>query len=442
MCAYNCPLICCLTDEKGNTLCPYDDHSIIYNEFKNRQQKEVKYARDDSTEKNMASFSIEGYITVFADKRNISHPIPFCIIQDIAICAPKSSALNFTVNHFNCCAVPVYAEGTGAVSQMKISVSIETLVHCEATENLVVPQLNSVHNVLNAVCILANRIFDSVVCHSKTHLLCPFHLLKTEVYQYNAVSDGEKKIYTNEDELKQYGTKGILSPNDVSYYNLFVNGVLQSKANYKITQGRLELLSTDIPQKGQPIIIEFITFDKEQKAVQVKNYHYNTVSRGLQSIFTNKDEIGNSDGKGIPEPNDISYYNLYINGALQPKINYIIEKGVLVLIAADLPQEGSMIILESVMITDAENQLLKAEIYQYNIRSNGHKIYTNKDELLKYGKKGILAPEQSSYLNLFVNGVVQPRVNYEVKEDCLLLKSQDSPLYGVPITLQFVYVFF
>jgi hypothetical protein len=59
-------------------------------------------------------------------------------------------------------------------------------------------------------------------------------LLKAQIYQYNALSDGKKRIYTNQDELKEYGDMGILSPDATSYYNLFVNGVLQPKTNYKI----------------------------------------------------------------------------------------------------------------------------------------------------------------------------------------------------------------
>lgn len=432
---YNFPFVCCLTDEKGNLLCPFDDHSLIFTEFKKNRQTA-------SLAKNIVSFTIQGYITVFADKRKISDPVPFCIIQDINLCAPKNSVLNFTLNKFNCCILSDFAKDKGSTNLLKLYISVEMLIHSEGTKNFVVPQLNSERTISNAACIFANRIFDSVVCHSETFLLYPFHLLKAVVYQYNTVSDGEKKIYTNEDELKQYGSKGILSPDDVSYFNLFVNGILQPKANYKITQGQLEFLTSDVPQKGQYIIIEFITFEQEEKMVKAKHVQYNTVSKGLQSIFTNEDEIENSDGNGIPAPNDISYYNLYINGALQPKSNYKIEKGVLVLTAADLPQKGSMIILESVVITDTENQLLKAATYQYNTRSKGQKIYTSKDELRKYGNQGILDPEHSSFLNLFVNGVVQPSINYTVGKDCLLLKSQDSPSYGVPITLQFVYVFF
>ena len=60
------------------------------------------------------------------------------------------------------------------------------------------------------------------------------NLLHADTYQYNALSDGVKRIYTNNDELTQYGDKGILDPNDVSSFGLFINGVLQPKVNYEI----------------------------------------------------------------------------------------------------------------------------------------------------------------------------------------------------------------
>lgn len=84
-------------------------------------------------------------------------------------------------------------------------------------------------------------------------------VLKADVYQYNTLSDGVKKVYTNEDELIQYGNKGILNPNQVSYYSLFINGILQPKVNYEIQEGLLILKTEDVPLKYSTIIITFIT---------------------------------------------------------------------------------------------------------------------------------------------------------------------------------------
>ncbi|MDI9476141.1 MAG: DUF4183 domain-containing protein, partial [Bacillota bacterium] len=86
------------------------------------------------------------------------------------------------------------------------------------------------------------------------------NILSADVYQYNALSDGIKKIYTNDDELTEYGDRGILDPNSVSYFNLFINGVLQPKVNYEIEEGLLTLKTEDVPLKNSPIIVTFVTF--------------------------------------------------------------------------------------------------------------------------------------------------------------------------------------
>ncbi|HHW38555.1 MAG TPA: DUF4183 domain-containing protein [Bacillales bacterium] len=85
---------------------------------------------------------------------------------------------------------------------------------------------------------------------------CP---LKVETFQYYATSDGEKKVFTDEDELPYYGKVGIIDPNNVSYTNLFINGILQPTSLYSLQKGSLTLNSIDPPIKGTPIILQFIT---------------------------------------------------------------------------------------------------------------------------------------------------------------------------------------
>ena len=87
----------------------------------------------------------------------------------------------------------------------------------------------------------------------------PTHFTQVDTYEYNAISDGNKTVYTNEDELKEYGDRGILNPNDVSFINLFINGVLQPKVLYEVQEGMLLLKSTDVPPKGAPITLQFVT---------------------------------------------------------------------------------------------------------------------------------------------------------------------------------------
>ncbi|PGL69313.1 DUF4183 domain-containing protein [Bacillus sp. AFS055030] len=84
-------------------------------------------------------------------------------------------------------------------------------------------------------------------------------LLKTTNHLFFAVSDGLRKIYTSRDGIEEYGITTIRSPDEVSYINLFINGMLQPTVNYKIERGKLTLLTEDIPLKGTIIIIQFIS---------------------------------------------------------------------------------------------------------------------------------------------------------------------------------------
>ncbi|GAA0604579.1 hypothetical protein GCM10009001_22230 [Virgibacillus siamensis] len=79
-----------------------------------------------------------------------------------------------------------------------------------------------------------------------------------ETVQYIAFAEEGKKIYTNKDALKQYGSSDILDPNDVSNINLFVNGLLQPPSIYDIEEGTLYLKSSDSPPKDAPVILLFV----------------------------------------------------------------------------------------------------------------------------------------------------------------------------------------
>ncbi|WP_240335302.1 DUF4183 domain-containing protein [Paraliobacillus sediminis] len=109
--------------------------------------------------------------------------------------------------------------------------------------------------------ITVPRVYDTVKTTTAHNIKLNFSPLKrrVETYQYNAYSDGLKKIYTSSDEIRKYGDKGILNPKDVSYINVFINGVLQPPMNYQIETGKLILNTEDIPINRSLIIIQFIT---------------------------------------------------------------------------------------------------------------------------------------------------------------------------------------
>lgn len=85
---------------------------------------------------------------------------------------------------------------------------------------------------------------------------CTPGLLKTETFQYTAISDGTKKVYTNSDAVLQYSTSGILDPGSVSFVNLFINGMLQSPNLFVVQPGVLIL--SDVPIQGVPLILQFV----------------------------------------------------------------------------------------------------------------------------------------------------------------------------------------
>lgn len=183
------------------------------------------------------------------------------------------------------------------------------------------------------------------------------------------------------------------------------------------------------------------SFILNSKDLSVINYHYNTKSDGKKSKFTNEGELKKYGDNGIISPEEVTFYNLYINGVLQPKPNYKVEKGLLSLNTKDIPLMESMITLESLIIKDQNNNLLHSTTYQYNTLGEDKKIYLSDDEILSYGNRGILDPNEISYENLFINGLLQPNINYIIEKDKLTLNTVDTPTKGAPITILFVAIF-
>lgn len=82
---------------------------------------------------------------------------------------------------------------------------------------------------------------------------------KVKTFEYYTVSDGRKRVFTNNDGLHDYGEQKIQDTENVSFYNLFINGVLQPSATYKVEDEKLILTTDDIPIKGSPIILQMIS---------------------------------------------------------------------------------------------------------------------------------------------------------------------------------------
>ena len=57
--------------------------------------------------------------------------------------------------------------------------------------------------------------------------------------------------------------------------------------------------------------------------------------------------------------------------------------------------------------------------------------------MVQYGSSKIIDPSSVSYINLFINGILQPPINYMVTPGVLRLMSNDLSVSGTPIILQF-----
>lgn len=436
---------CFLTDENGNILNPYAPDAITYTDItpeKTAAQKQVQLPSGKIVWADRFIVEIKGYISFFEGNVPISEPIPFKEYQIFYLFAPKESSLYFKLYDFKCW-IDAVTNGNGTDS-ITAKVLLCTAVSSEAPANLLIPALERFTGEtddceVREVCIHVNRVFDEIYFGTEITVTYTGEVLEAEVYQYSALASENQKEYTNEDELTEYGDRGILNPDDVSFFSLYVNGAIQPGSVYTIEEDLLTLTTEDAPQENASVIISFVTVkDKNGTVLPAETYCYNTVSDGSKIEFTDDDELIEYGDRGILDPDEVSYYNLYINGVLQPSVNYKVKKGLLTLLTTDIPPEGAIITLEFITVRSLDEKTLKARTYTYNALAHETNIYTNSDEIKSYGNRGILNPERASFHNLFINAVRQPPINYSLQEGLLTLQTDDMPLQGSPISLQYV----
>lgn len=177
------------------------------------------------------------------------------------------------------------------------------------------------------------------------------HDIQSSVFMYVTISDGDKRIYTNDDGVQKYNR--IYSARHVSIINVFINGMLQPPTNYSIHRGRFRLRTRDLPEKGVPIIIQFIRFGEMKKggdcmpASLIKLYvsatasaptatggtvtttvdpgvtrYSASVTSGMIGTDTTIPAASFVDDSGtavtdLPAPPTDGYFNVYVNGVLQ-----------------------------------------------------------------------------------------------------------------------------
>lgn len=434
-------IVCRLTDQYGKILSPFSPHAIQYTEQPWGQNRLACNCMDkQGHNRNLLRVFMNGYLTIFEGDIRFSPPIPFCIVQSIPLFAPSRAKLSFKLKQFRCAIIPRYFGDQNTLERVTVLIEAESLATSYQNASLQSTCLCSYSHHVREVWYQSKKVLDSCYFLSQTELTYDA-LIRANVCQYTALSNGVTRHYTNQDAVSEYKGCRILPPDCTSYYNLYVNGMLQPKVNYTISEGHLDFMTTDLPPKEVPIVLEFISFcSPNGQMLPVITTNYVSVSDGSKRLFRNQDALPVYSDGGIPSPDSVSYYNLYSNGVLQPRTNYVVEEGLLEITSSDIPIEGSILILESVMVRNELQQLLSGEVTQYHAKANPSNCYTDCDELTMYGHYGIPAPQATSFQHLMINGAMQPQINYSVQQGCLCLQTENTPPKDSTIILQSISV--
>ncbi|AOH54685.1 hypothetical protein ABE28_010015 [Peribacillus muralis] len=79
--------------------------------------------------------------------------------------------------------------------------------------------------------------------------------------------------------------------------------------------------------------------------------------------------------------------------------------------------------------------------YEFYAVANGcQRVFVEEDGITDIEKQVIPDPAKVSYMNLFINGVLQPHDNYTVEAGKLTLNTVDAPITGTPIILQTIII--
>lgn len=317
---------CYLSDACGNSICPYQCGSISYEELsypQNRVQVQQLLSDDRLACQVEVAVRIKGYVTAVEGAGEPIETVPFGKIKIIRLPFLPQGRLEFTTTHFTC-RIKRAANSCSIPSEfMEVVIRLEACVCADA-----------------GAC--AGKCYTFQTCIGA---VCKRPAIRATAYQYNAIAKERQNIFTDEDELSEYGSHGIPSPRDAAICKVFVNGFLQPPTNYDLQKGRLRFKTEDFPAKGAVVSVYTARLKWNRRAV---TSYYVAVADGVKTTFRNEDALTEYGDKGIPSPCDVSFVNLYVNGVLQPAPVYRMEKGLLELSSA--PETGQYVILESVII--------------------------------------------------------------------------------------------
>jgi hypothetical protein len=153
--------------------------------------------------------------------------------------------------------------------------------------------------------------------------------------------------YTIVDEPVAYRSKGI---SDHEHVSIVICIAWSAAALHSIIQCKRDFGFTDLifPPRVS-IILEFITKRAKQRIPLARTYKYNALAH--EKIFIQKSRAENVWQEGIPDPETVSFSNLFINAVIQPPANYSVQEGVLALNTSDLHLRNSPVSLQSITIS-------------------------------------------------------------------------------------------
>ena len=412
---------CYLSDRNGTALNPYAPDSIRYKNLSGTDDYGEQPVLDQLGEIRTcatAAVLLEGYITLCVCAGRLLRTVPFRSMRTVLLPFQPSGPLAFRTVGLSCKAAGVCVPDNPLADDAEITIHVESGVSLAGDPDGQSP----------------STVFKSCICFP-----CCLPPLHFRTHQYQATGDGTRRVYTNADQNLSYGCTEIPDPGSVSFYRLFVNGVLQPEAVYALKRGRLEFLTENVPPAGAPITLFYAELTCRNRRMTVESSYYVTASDGVRSLYTDGDAWFPYGSVGIPAPREVSCWNLYVNGVLQPQATYQMEKGLLRLCAA--PQKGAPIVLELMRVQEPSGRLLSGLVLQYVAYAKGRHLFTDRDAAEIYDSSRIILPPFSSYQNVYVNSVVQPRLVYRVRDDRLVFVSTDAPAVGQPVTQQSTGIF-
>ncbi|MGE7216274.1 DUF4183 domain-containing protein [Priestia koreensis] len=265
--------------------------------------------------------------------------------------------------------------------------------------------------------------------------LVPLHKKKIQgqTSYFVCVADGLTTSFTDENALAPYNSVSIPDPSEVSYANLYVNGVLQPTHSYAYNKGVVTLLTEDIPLKGVPVILQFHSFYSStlmNDLVPVQQQFFFTAGNGCDSLFH------------LDFPFERALLQqLYVNGCIQPSSIYQADS-LLTIYALDPPPLHHPVIFQRIVL--APNARINKGYgfsEMYIAFSDGVKRrYTDQEASLIDRSRAILDPNQFTLVNVYVNGMIQPPPTYFLKEGELLFVD-DPPLVNSPIIVEYIAIF-